>query len=51
MSGNQRDLELKTNLYRARRTILQMLRDRNYIIPNHKLEMTHQDYIDTYKDS
>lgn len=45
------DLDQKTLLYRVRRTVLQMLKDRGYMISEEKLNQTREDFANSYNES
>ena len=44
------DIDEVTLLYRVRRTVLQMLKDRGYIIKENRLVESKQDFADNYQD-
>lgn len=45
------DLDQKTLLYRVRKTVLQMLKDRGYVVSEKKLNQTKEDFIANYNGS
>ena len=42
------DLDQNTILYRVRKTVLQMLKDRGYLISEKKLTQTKAEFIETF---
>lgn len=45
------DMDQQTLLFRVRKTVLQMLKDRGYIVSEKKLNQTKQEFAETYNGS
>lgn len=49
MSGQALD-EQTTRLYRIRKTVMEMLRDRDYVVADYEIALTKEQFLDKYGD-